>query len=39
MAENIDIFDFQLSDEEVAMISSLNRNNQILPESKICPGI
>ena len=39
MAENINIFDFQLTAEEVAMISSLNRNNQILPESKICPGI
>lgn len=39
MAENINIFDFQLTGEEVAMISSLNRNNQILPETKICPGI
>lgn len=39
MAENINIFDFQLSGEDVEFISSLNRNNQILPESKICPGI
>ena len=39
MAENINIFDFQLTAEEVVMISSLNRNNQILPETKICPGI
>ena len=39
MAENINIFDFQLTREEVTLISSLNWNNQILPESKICPGI
>ena len=39
MAENINILDFQLTAEEVAMITSLNRNNQILPESKTCPGI
>lgn len=39
LEENINIFDFQLTKEEMAMISSLNRNNQILPESKICPGI
>lgn len=37
--ENINISDFQLKDNEVAMISSLNINNQILPESKICPGL
>ena len=39
LAENINIFDFKLTEEEVKMISSLNRNNQILPETKICPGI
>lgn len=39
LAENIDILDFQLTQEEVLLISSLNRNNQILPETKICPGI
>jgi len=39
LAENIDIMDFQLTDEEVAQICSLNRNNQILPETKICPGL
>ena len=39
LAENIDIMDFQLTDEEVALICSLNRNNQILPETKICPGL
>lgn len=39
LAENIDIMDFQLTDEEVALVCSLNRNNQILPETKICPGL
>lgn len=39
LADNIHIDDFSLSAEEVAYISSLNRNNQILPESKICPGV
>ena len=39
LAENINIFDFQLTEDEVKMISSLNRNNQILPETKICPGL
>lgn len=39
LAENIDILDFQLTQEEVLLISSLNRNNQILPETKICPGL
>lgn len=39
LADNINIGDFQLTQEEVSYISSLNRNNQILPESKICPGV
>lgn len=39
LADNINISDFQLTPEEVTFISSLNINNQILPESKICPGI
>lgn len=39
LLENISIMDFQLTLEEVALISSLNRNNQILPETKICPGL
>lgn len=39
LSENINICDFTLTVEEVDYISSLNRNNQILPESKICPGI
>jgi len=39
LADNIKIGDFQLTAEEISYISSLNRNNQILPESKICPGV
>lgn len=39
LADNINISDFCLTQEEVEYISSLNRNNQILPESKICPGV
>lgn len=39
LAKNIDILDFQLTQEEILLVSSLNRNNQILPETKICPGI
>ncbi|NDV82935.1 aldo/keto reductase [Bacteroides sp. 51] len=29
LAENIDIFDFKLSDEEIAQISALNRNKRV----------
>lgn len=39
LAENINVLDFQLTSDEIAIISSLNKNNQILPESKICPGL
>lgn len=39
LQENFEVFDFQLAPEEVAVISSLNRDYQFLPESKICPGI
>lgn len=39
LAENISISDFFLSKEEVSYISLLNRDFQILPESRICPGI
>lgn len=39
LKENIDIFDFSLTKEEVDLISSLNRNFQYLPESTICPGL
>ncbi len=36
--ENIDILDFCLTKDEIESISSLNRNYQYLPTSKICPG-
>lgn len=39
MKENISIDDFQLTDEEVKTISSMNNDFQILTESKICPGL
>lgn len=39
LADNINVFDFKLTSEEINQISSLNWNNQSLPESKICPGI
>lgn len=37
--DNIDVFDFKLSKEEVDIITSLNRGYQYLPESLNCPGI
>lgn len=39
LAENFDVFDFSLTDEEVNYISSLNKDYQYLVESKICPGL
>lgn len=39
LAENFDVFDFELTKEEVTSISSLNYDAQILVESKICPGL
>lgn len=39
LAENFDVFDFSLTPSEVASISALNRDNQFLVESKICPGL
>lgn len=39
LAENFNIFDFSLTEEEVKVISSLNYDNQYLVESKICPGL
>ena len=39
LKENFDVFDFQLTPEEVESISALNTNYQYLVESKICPGI
>ncbi len=39
MEENFRVFDFLLSEEEINMISSLNKDHQYLVESQICPGI
>lgn len=39
LIENFDVFDFKLNQEDVAFISSMNRDFQYLVESKICPGI
>lgn len=39
LKENFDIFDFNLTQDEVDTISSLNYDNQYLVESKICPGL
>ncbi len=39
LQENFDVFDFQLSNEEIATISKLNYNYQFLVESRICPGV
>ena len=39
LMENFDVFDFQLTSEEIASISAQNTNYQYLVESHICPGI
>lgn len=39
MKDNLSIDDFQLTNEEIDSISSMNRDYQILTESKICPGL
>lgn len=38
LAENINIFDFKLTDEEVLQISALNQNYKYHLESASCPG-
>lgn len=38
LKENIDIYDFELTNEEVHKISALNENFTMLPESLYCPG-
>ena len=38
LKENIDIFDFELNEEEVELINSLNKNYKIYDEEKYCPG-
>lgn len=39
LAENFDIFDFSLTQDEICNINALNYDYQYLPESKICPGL
>lgn len=39
LAENFNILDFELTSEEIKIISSLNYDYQHLAESKICPGL
>lgn len=39
LVENFNIFDFELTPQEVATVSSLNIDFQYLVESKICPGL
>ena len=36
---NFDLFDFKLTEEEIKAISAMNRDLQILVESKQCPGL
>lgn len=36
--QNTDIFDFQLAQEEMDLLDSLNKDYQYLPESVYCPG-
>lgn len=38
LKENIDIFDFKLTKEEIELIDSLNENYKIYPEEKYCEG-
>lgn len=37
--ENIDVFDFKLTDEEIQRINSRNENFKIFVESVCCPGL
>ena len=39
LSENFDVFDFALTKEEVATISAMNIDYQLLVESKICAGL
>jgi diketogulonate reductase-like aldo/keto reductase len=38
IAENFDVFSFQLEEEDVRKISALNRDLKIFLESRCCPG-
>jgi len=39
LCENFKVFDFSLTDKEVAGISALNQDYQYCVESRICPGV
>ena len=39
LRSNIDIFDFDLTEEEMKNLFSYNENHQYMPESKSCPGL
>ena len=39
LVDNFNVFDFELTDEELKTISSLNCDYQYLVESQICPGL
>lgn len=39
LKENFDVFDFQLTEDEVATITALNKDYQYIVESRTCPGL
>lgn len=39
LESNIDIFNFELTSEEMSALSSFDMNYQTLPESRSCPGL
>lgn len=39
LQSNIDLFDFELTDEEMQCLFRFNEDRQTLPESKSCPGL
>lgn len=39
LVENFQIWDFEITKEEVEEISALNKDYQYIVESKTCPGI
>lgn len=39
LKENFNVFDFELTEDEIAQINAVNKDYQYLVESNICPGI
>lgn len=37
--ENYDLYDFNLTDDEMQLLSSFNEDTMYIPESRYCPGI